>query len=403
MTFSMENTFLIMKYQDKFVCEHHRNKYGFIEIPYYGNNGSYANITIFLNLFFHGILNNAYASIKPHTVDEWEVMFQEQEIVPDPDQQFIVEVAPNVYVFDMDKMVKELLPCDINRVQSIIENAIALIPDRLKYISVDELEKIASSKEEGSNITADSFTSYEDHPVRVEPLLMQTIKSYVHPRTPKDVLLLYSGGKDSTLSAIRLRKMGYNVYFVHFNNGCMRDSDKPFLTFQEIFAKEEGYFFDYMNSDINIADTFQELFEPWKQKEDDSLLDGSMTSEIRCLSCRSAMYVQAIVIALKNNFKFIADGARISQKFMLEQVPMIKEYQALCQSVGITLLCPVLTLTDDRALIDELLQAGFSAKTWESKCLLGRAAREKSEEEQEEIVKYYKDNIKPAAKKKVLK
>ncbi len=147
---------------------------------------------------------------------------------------------------------------------------------------------------------------------------MKTIKSYIHPRTNKDVLLLYSGGKDSTLSAIRLRKMGYNVYFIHFNNGCMRDSDKPFLTFQKTFAKEEGYFFDYINSDINIADTFLELFKPWKQKEGDFLLDGSMTSEIRCLSCRSAMYMKAIAIALKNSFKYIADEARISQEFMLE-------------------------------------------------------------------------------------
>ncbi len=116
----MENIFLIIKYQDKFVCEYNSNKYGFIEVPYYGNNDGYGNITIFLNIFFHEILNNSYGSIEDHTVDEWEVMFQEQEIIPDPDQQIIIEVAPNRYVFDMDKMFKEVLQCYINEVNSII-------------------------------------------------------------------------------------------------------------------------------------------------------------------------------------------------------------------------------------------------------------------------------------------
>lgn len=400
--FTMENIFLTIIYQGKFICECNKTKYDFIEVPhYYSDNDNYGNITIFLNLFFHGLLNDSYTSQKAHTVDEWETMFLEQEIVPEPDQEVIIETAPNTYVFDMDKMLKELYPEYIDEVKTIIENSISHIPSRLKYISLPELEQLASLKEK-TDLDYDTPTSYNVNPNWVEPSFMKTIKSYTHPRTEKDVLLLYSGGKDSTLAAIRLRKMGYNVYFIHFNNGHMRDSDKPFLTFQETFAKKEGYFFNYTNSDINIATTFEELFKPWKQ-EDDSLLDGSMTSEIRCLSCRSAMYMKAIEVALENGFKYIAEGARINQKFMLEQVPMIKEYRSLCQSRGLTLLCPVLTLDDDKVLIDELLAAGFSAKSWESKCLLGRRAREKSEVEQSEIVKYYKEHIEPIAKQKVLK
>ena len=58
-------------------------------------------------------------------------------------------------------------------------------------------------------------------------------------------MLLYSGGKDSTLAAYRLYNAGYNVHFIHFNNGYMCDEDKPYLTFQETFDKEKDFYFDY--------------------------------------------------------------------------------------------------------------------------------------------------------------
>ena len=58
-------------------------------------------------------------------------------------------------------------------------------------------------------------------------------------RKNNDCLLLYSGGKDSTLAAIRLYKAGYNVHFIHFDNGHMLDQNKPYLTFLETFNKEK--------------------------------------------------------------------------------------------------------------------------------------------------------------------
>lgn len=75
--------------------------------------------------------------------------------------------------------------------------------------------------------------------------------------------MLYSGGKDSTLAAIRLYNAGYNVHFIHFDNGYMRAQDKPYLTFKETFDKEEGYYFDYQLSGVNIKELFEEYFSDW--------------------------------------------------------------------------------------------------------------------------------------------
>ena len=45
--------------------------------------------------------------------------------------------------------------------------------------------------------------------------------------------------------------------------------------------------------------------------------------------------------------------------------------------------------------IKELLENGFSSKGWESKCLLGRKAKDKNLEDEQTILNYFDDVIKP--------
>ena len=104
-----------------------------------------------------------------------------------------------------------------------------------------------------------------------------------------------------------------------------------------------------------------------------------------------AMYTKAIIYAKNNGFKYIAEGARISQKFMLEQIPMIERLKELAKKYGIELLFPVLELVDDEEEKQELIKNGFSSKGWESKCLLGRPAMDKTLEDEETILKYYEN------------
>jgi len=230
---------------------------------------------------------------------------------------------------------------------------------------------------------------------RVSPDLLASIRERHNTVTDHTALLLYSGGKDSTLSALRLRKMGYYVDFLHFNNGYMRDTDKPYLTFDRTFRKLDGYHFPYEFSDVSVKDYFGDYFSTWKKQYGDILEGGTIHSEIRCLSCRMAMYTKAFEIVKKGNYKILAEGARISQKFMLEQVPMIERLKEMGSELGFQMLFPVLDLEDDEKEKQELIKAGFSSKSWESKCLLGRAAMDKSPEDEERILEYYDNVLKP--------
>ena len=75
---------------------------------------------------------------------------------------------------------------------------------------------------------------------------------------------------------------------------------------------------------------------------------GNITiSELNCLSCRLSMYVAAIIICIQNNIKYVADGARNSQLFAIEQDEMLNLFKKLFKKYSIELLLPLKDLIND--------------------------------------------------------
>lgn len=209
----------------------------------------------------------------------------------------------------------------------------------------------------------------------------------------KEVILMYSGGLDSFLSCIRLVNQGYKVYLLHFDNGSsigteniqigaerlqkMYKDNVEFLGIASTAAK-----FIYYRELVNIENlNALELYEK----------HGKISiSQYRCLLCRMAMYTYAISLAKKMNIKYIAEGARKSQLFAIEQQELINEFKNLCNKYEIELLTPVIDLDDDYQKENELLDNRFLPIANEGKCLLGyQMNRELTKEEIEDIKKFY--------------
>lgn len=378
-------TKLLIKYQNSYICERYRNEIDFISIPTYHPNGeSFSNISIFITLLFSNHITQDYSSNINLNEIEWSNLFEEHFI-----PEYLRQVDKDTYIYDLDKLLKDY-PDYQDTYNSIISN----IKFPLTIKTIQEL------KEQPKEINFDEQTTYNWlYPVTTINKELQTfITKKHHIRKDNDVLLLYSGGKDSTLAAIRLYNAGYNIHFIHFDNGHMRDQDKPYLTFQETFGKKDDFYFDYELSSVDIKQIFEEYFSNWSVNLSN---DPTLTSEIRCLSCRMAMYTKAIEIAKEQGFKYIAEGARISQKFMLEQLPITNRLKELATSQGIKLLLPVLYVDDDQKEIEELLANGHSSKTWESKCLIGKPAKDKTDEDKIAIIDYYDSVLKPNVLKKI--
>ena len=378
-------TKLLIKYQDSYICERYRNEIDFINIPmYHPNNEVFSNLSIFITLFASGLLTSDYSSNKKLNEIEWSTLFEEYFI-----PEYLKEVDKETYIYDIDQLVSDY-PDYNTHFETIISSLI--FPLTIKHYT------LLKNNQEKVKFEEDTLYDWRYPLTTVNNKLERFIEKRHKKRTDNDCLLLYSGGKDSTLAAVRLYKSGYNVHFIHFDNGHMRDQDKPYLTFQKTFNKKDGYYFDYELSSVNTKQLFEEYFSKWPTTIEE---DPFLLSEIRCLSCRMAMYTKAIQIAKEQGYKYIAEGARISQKFMLEQLPIISRLKDLAASHGITLLFPVLHVNDDQQEIEELLSNGYSSKTWESKCLIGTPAKDKTIEDERVITDYYDSTLEPAMQKKL--
>jgi adenylyl- and sulfurtransferase ThiI len=221
----------------------------------------------------------------------------------------------------------------------------------------------------------------------------------------KEVILMYSGGLDSVLSCIRLVRAGYKVYLIHFDNGSSIGSDNIQKGAERLinrFKNEVEYlgiastasYFLYYRSMANIENlNAKELFDKY----------GKISiSQYRCLLCRMAMYTYSIALARKMGISYIAEGARKSQLFAIEQDELLNEFRNLCEKFNIKLLTPVLDVVDDYEKENEIYMWDQNLGTSESKCLLGFPMnRELSSEELDDIKRFYK-NIRYLQEKDIL-
>lgn len=379
----MAATQLLIKYQGKYICSKTKHKIDFIEVPQYYLPDSYSNLSIFITLFYHKVLDENYYSTIALNEREWSDLFESGFA-----EEYLEEIEPNTYLYDLDELIND--SCSDEERKEIYKR-LKTLPSNLIFFDENAFNNEEKFTDPGEY---EPFFFQRLTPI-VTPNLINCIKTLRTKRTDKDVLLMYSGGKDSTLAAIRLVNMGYNVYFIHFDNGATLDTDKPYLTWKNIFCSLEVYQFPFKYAKVNIKNKYQEFFQNWEENYGNVLKDGSIDSEIRCLACRSAMYNYALKIAIDEGFKYIAEGARISQEFFIEQPIMLSEYQNIAQKFGIELLFPVLEVENDQEVIQELLDNSFSSKTWESKCILGRKAKAKTKKDKKLILKYFQQNISP--------
>ena len=209
----------------------------------------------------------------------------------------------------------------------------------------------------------------------------------------KEVLLMYSGGLDSILSCIRLVSKGYKVYLIHFDNGSSIGTENIQIGAQRLITifKDKVEF-------LGIASTaskfiyYREMvdIENLNAEELNNKYGKISISQYRCLLCRMAMYTYTVALARKMNIKYIAEGARKSQLFAIEQEELLNEFKILCNKYDIELLTPVLDVVDDYEKESEIFMWDVNLCACESKCLLGYPMNRKlTQEELNDIKELY--------------
>ena len=189
----------------------------------------------------------------------------------------------------------------------------------------------------------------------------------------KKVLVLYSGGKDSMLSAMLLIEQGYQVFLVHYDNSLEIGSQNiknGVKRLEKKYGSDKIKYIGVKKIDSLFREFIREFYN-FKSNLITKKYGNVSISQFNCLACRLSMYVESIIICKQLGINFVADGARNSQLFAIEQDQMLNLFIELFKSYNIDLLLPVKNLKDDFQEKNEFLIRGIIPKVNESQCLIG--------------------------------
>ena len=214
----------------------------------------------------------------------------------------------------------------------------------------------------------------------------------------KKALVLFSGGLDSTLTTCKMIESDYKVTLVHYDNGCSSGTENVLVMAQRLIDRYGKKSVDFWGTGMiigyfKVLSSSEILSDPAQLVQKYPHLT---MQQFTCLACRSAMYVYSILLCQKLGISVVAEGARKSQLFALEQEKMILKYKKLLKKFQIKLVTPLLTLETDKDREIELMIRGIIPKNYESQCWLGTPMEKALTSKQErDVLKIFDDEIKP--------
>ena len=132
------------------------------------------------------------------------------------------------------------------------------------------------------------------------------------PLKPKKIAILFSGGVDSTATAVYFLKQGHETHLLTFDNGA------------EKWLELAGYKADWIKKQfpercswrlLDSTTLFHELaIRPLDQ-------DVKKFGNLVCCGCKLAMLCEAIVYCKQNGIARLADGFQRQQDYYPEQTP----------------------------------------------------------------------------------
>jgi hypothetical protein len=184
--------------------------------------------------------------------------------------------------------------------------------------------------------------------------LMQTAEVRSPPKSPPkdECLVMFSGGRDSTIAALRLSRRGVALRLVTVSSGHLFGIERVSKRIREL------------QPILPAATLWVQVKQPTDLRTDTSFY------EMTCLPCHHSYVVVSGVLASLARARRLAFGYAKYQSDWPEQSPLaIDRLASVLNRHGIGLELPAYDLSSREAAIRELTEIGLSVESLEQKCM----------------------------------
>lgn len=186
----------------------------------------------------------------------------------------------------------------------------------------------------------------------------------------KDAVVLFSGGRDCSLSACLLAEKNYRVHLLHYNNGAVISNNLHRIRYKELknLIGEDKL----LLKEVSTAGLFRKL--SLSTLENDA---KKYKTSLICLGCRMGMHIETILYALKHNIKVVADGSiKYQNDFPEQSQTALNLFKELYSRFGIEYITPVIEIDNAKEVKYKLLDYGISIQSMEDTCLFSNTFSE---------------------------
>lgn len=209
-------------------------------------------------------------------------------------------------------------------------------------------------------------------------------------------LVLFSGGKDSFLTACRLLNNRHRVVLLSFNGGAVI-GEENFSHGVNRLIKRYGKDMVEFAGVYPTVGTIARLNRTWvygTQQELGNKYPNITNCQFQCLHCQTAMWAAAIAYAKAKNIKFIASGYKKTDVFCTGITRYIERITAIANKYNIFIELPLWDLPNDYERDLEMIRYGFYPSVYEPKCVLGNPVKNGfPDKERDDILRYFDNEL----------
>ncbi len=181
-----------------------------------------------------------------------------------------------------------------------------------------------------------------------------------------DVLVLFSGGRDSTLAVCQLAALGKKITLMNCLNGTTIRNEIVKERVTELKERFPCHLKQFIQ--VPTFGLFRKL--AFSQIEEDF---RCYKTNLMCLGCKMAAHTQAILYCIENDIKVIADGYNRYQagEFMEQRPEAIEILKNFSAEYGLLYINPIYDCLSKKEVKYELFNYGLSTKSLEGTCVFG--------------------------------